>query len=56
MVSSIFNDMVDIEGVNDKDLYKKHNNKELLRGFYSIWKEIYQVDDEVLEEGFALDK
>ena len=48
--------MTDIEEVYIRDLFKKHNGKELYKGFYSIGKKIYQDDGEVVNEGFALDK
>jgi hypothetical protein len=48
--------MVDIEEVYVRDLYKKHNGRELYKEFYSIVKKIYQDNGEVVNEGFALDK
>ena len=36
--------MVGIEEVYVRDSYKKHNDKELYNGFYSIDKKIYQYD------------
>lgn len=48
--------MVDIEEVYVRDLFKKHNGKELYKGFYSVGKKIYQDDGEVVNEGFAVDR
>lgn len=48
--------MADIEEVYVRDLYKKHDGKEIYKGFYSIGKKIYQDDGEVINEGFGLDK
>ncbi|HYF99159.1 MAG TPA: hypothetical protein VD815_03620 [Candidatus Saccharimonadales bacterium] len=48
--------MVDIEEVYVRDLYKKHNGKQIFKGFYSVGKKIYQDDGEVVNEGFGLDK
>lgn len=47
--------MADIEEVFG-DLYKKHKDKELYKGFYSVGKRVYQDNGEVVNEGFALDK
>ena len=48
--------MADIEEVSVHDLYKKHNGKEIFKGFYTIEKKIYQDDGEVVSEGFGLDR
>jgi hypothetical protein len=48
--------LVDIEEVCVRDLYKKHKDKELYKGFYSIGKKVYQDDGKIIDEGFALDK
>lgn len=48
--------MTDIEEIYIKDLYKKHKDKELYKGFYSIGRKIYQDDGEIVNKGFALDK
>ncbi len=48
--------MVDIEEAYVRDLYKKHNGKEIFKGFYSIGKKIYQDDGEIVNEGFGLDR
>jgi hypothetical protein len=42
--------------VDVRDLYKRHKDKELYKGFYSIGKKIYQDDGEVVNEGFTVDK
>ncbi|HYG00081.1 MAG TPA: hypothetical protein VD815_08305 [Candidatus Saccharimonadales bacterium] len=46
--------MVVVKEVYVKDLYKKHESKEL-KGFYSIGKKTDQDDGEVVNEGFVLD-
>ena len=48
--------MADKEEVYVTDLYKKHNGKEIFKGFYTIEKKIYQDDGEVVSEGFGLDR
>lgn len=48
--------MADIEEVFVRDLYKKHKDKELYKGFYSVGKKVYQDNGDVVNEGFALDK
>ncbi len=40
--------MVDEEEVYVRDLYKKHNGKELYKGFYTVGKRTYQDDGEVV--------
>ncbi len=48
--------MANLEEVYVRDLYKKHNGKEIFKGFYSIEKKTYQDEGEVVSEGFALDR
>lgn len=45
-----------IEEVFIHDPYEKHNGKEIFKGFYTIEKEIYLDDGQVIDEGFGLDK
>ena len=48
--------MVDLEEVYVRDLFKKHNGKELYKGFYTVGKKIYQDDGEIINESIALDR
>lgn len=48
--------MTDIEEIYVSDLYKKHNGKEIFKGFCSIEKKTYQDNCEIVNEGFGLDR
>jgi hypothetical protein len=48
--------MVDKVEVTVTDLEKKHPGKSGYEGLYSIAKQIYQDDGEILSDGFAIDK
>lgn len=48
--------MVDREEVFVTDLFKKHNGKELCKGFYTVGKRIYRDDDEIVSKSVVLDK
>jgi hypothetical protein len=56
MVSFFKNTMTDIEEIYVSDLYKKHNGKEIFKGFCSIEKKTYQDNCEIVNEGFGLDR
>jgi hypothetical protein len=38
------------------DLFKKHSGKSGYEGMYSIAKDIYQDDEQIIHNGFAIDK
>jgi hypothetical protein len=48
--------LADIEEVYVHNLYKKHNGKEIFKGFYTLEKKTYQDDGEVINEGFGFDR
>lgn len=48
--------MVEIQEVYVCNVYKKHNSKEIFKGYYSIGKKIHQDDGKATNEAFALDK
>lgn len=48
--------MASIEEVYVRDLYKKHNGKDIYKGFFTIGKKVYQEDGEVVNESIALDR
>jgi len=48
--------MVDNIEVTVTDLFKKHSGKSGYEGMYSIAKHIYQDDEEIVHDGFAIDK
>jgi hypothetical protein len=47
---------LDIEEVFVTDLYKKHERKEIFKGFYTVGKLTYQDDGEVVSKSIVLDK
>ena len=48
--------MVDNIEVTVTDLFKKHSGKSGYRGMSSIAKHIYQDAEEIVHDGFAIDK
>jgi len=48
--------MVEKEEVFVTDLYKKHNGKEIFKGFYTVGKRIYRDDGKIVFQSIALDR
>jgi hypothetical protein len=48
--------MVDNIEATVTDLFKKHSGKSGYEGMYSITKHIYQDDEGIVRDGFAIDK
>ena len=48
--------MVDKIEVTVTDLEKKHPDKSGYQGLYSLAKHIFQDDEEIVTDGFAIDK